>query len=252
MFRFNGKVVLVTGASAGIGKETALAFAREGASVVLGDVNVERGREVEKAVLATGGKAVFAKADVSLENDCKALVDLALSKFGRLDCAVNNAGIEQSGVPTVRATIADFERVIHTNVLGVLMCMKHQIPPMIERGGGAIVNISSIAGLIGFAGAPVYVASKHAVLGLTKTAALEHAKDKIRINAVCPGAIQTEMIDRFIHNDQTARTAMTAAHPLGRFGTPAEVAAAILWLCAPESSFVTGQHITVDGGYTAQ
>lgn len=255
MARFNGKVALITGASAGIGRETAMAFAREGAHVVLGDVAVERGMDVERAILATGARAVFVRTDVSMESDCKALVDAALSRFGRLDCAVNNAGIEQSGTPILHCTAAVFDRLMHINVLGVLMGMKHQIPAMIGRsggGGGAIVNLSSIAGLIGFPGAAVYVASKHAVLGLTKTAALEHAKDGVRVNAVCPGAIQTEMIDRFVHHDPAARAAMTAAHPLGRFGTPSEIASAILWLCSPESSFITGQHITADGGYTVQ
>jgi NAD(P)-dependent dehydrogenase (short-subunit alcohol dehydrogenase family) len=195
---------------------------------------------------------MFVRADVSREDDCRALVEAAVSNFGGLDGAVNNAGVEQSGRPLVEITEAEFDRIMRINVLGVLMGMKHQIPALLRRGGGSIVNIASIAGLLGFPGAAVYVASKHAVLGLTKTAALEHARDNIRVNAVCPGAIQTEMIERFTQHDPARRGALVAAHPLGRFGQPAEIAATILWLMSPASSFVTGQSITADGGYTVQ
>lgn len=252
MSRFSGKTVIVTGAGTGIGKEAAVALAREGAAVVLGDVAVERGREVEKTIIGMAAKAVFLRADVGAEADCRALVEAAVSEFGGLDCAVNNAGVEQTGMPVIQSTEHEFNRVMRVNVFGVLMGMKYQIPAMRNRGGGSIVNLSSIAGLVGFPGAPIYVASKHAVLGLTKTAALECAKYRVRINAVCPGAIQTEMIDRFLMNDPSARATMMAAHPLGRFGETADIASAILWLCADESSFVTGQQITADGGYTAQ
>lgn len=252
MDRFQGKVAIVTGGGAGIGRETALRLAREGASVVIGDVKEREGREAEGQITQAGGRAAFMRADVAREEDCRALVDAAVSRFGGLDVAVNNAGVEQSGRPIVQITPDEFDRLMRINVLGVLMGMKHQVAAMQRRGGGAIVNLSSIAGLIGFPGAAVYVASKHAVLGLTRTAALERATDGIRVNAVCPGAIQTDMIDRFVHHDAAAKAGLMAAHPLGRCGTVAETAAAILWLCAPESSFVTGQWLTVDGGYTAQ
>lgn len=252
MSRFAGKSIIVTGGSGGIGREAAVEFAREGASVVIGDILESEGRQAAEAIADAGGRAVFLRADVAREEDCAALVHAAVSNFGGLDIAVNNAGVEQSGRPIIQNTPAEFDRIIRINVLGVLMGMKHQIPAMISRGGGSIVNLSSIAGLVGFPGAPVYVASKHAVLGLTKTAALEHAGDRIRINAVCPGAIQTGMIDRFVHRDTAAKQGLAAAHPLGRFGAASEAAAAILWLASDAASFVTGQWLTVDGGYTAQ
>jgi NAD(P)-dependent dehydrogenase (short-subunit alcohol dehydrogenase family) len=252
MSPFSGKTIIVTGGSAGIGRATALALAAQGAAVVVGDLNPPEGADTEQELARAGGRGVFIRADVAREDDCRALVEAAVARFGGLDGAVNNAGIEQSGRPITRCTAEEFDRIMRVNVLGVLMGMKHQIPALIRRGGGAIVNLSSIAGLLGFPGAPVYVASKHAVLGLTKTAALEHARDNIRVNAVCPGAIQTEMIERFTQHNAAQRTALAAAHPLGRFGNPVEIAAAILWLLSPASSFVTGQQITADGGYTAQ
>lgn len=252
MGEFAGKIVIVTGGSAGIGRATALAFAREGARVVLGDVHKDGGRELESLLRSEGGQCRFVLADVARERDGAALVAAAVSEFGGLDFAVNNAGVEQSGQPIVSQTPEEFDRIMHINVLGVLMGMKHQIPAMVRRGGGAIVNLSSIAGLIGFPGAGVYVASKHAVLGLTKTAALEHAQDRIRVNAVCPGAVQTEMIERFTRHDPGERQTLEAAHPLRRFARPEEIASTILYLCSAASSFVTGQHVTVDGGYTVQ
>ena len=250
--RFSNKVAVVTGGSVGIGRAVALALAEEGAAVVIGDLLVKEGREVESLINSSGGQCLFVRTDVAGEADCKGLVEAAVSRFGALDCAVNNAGLEQSGRPIVESTPEEFDRIMHINVMGVLMGMKHQIPALVRRGGGAIVNIASIAGLVGFAGAPVYVASKHAVIGLTKTAALECAPRNVRVNAVCPGAIQTDMIERFIHRDPAQRAAMTAAHPMGRFGRPEEIAGAVLWLCSAESAFVTGQSIVADGGYTAQ
>lgn len=243
------RAALVTGASGGIGRATALAMARTGAGVVVADIDAEGGSQTVQMIEREGGRAIFIRTDVTAEPDVRASVQQALDRFGRLDVAVNNAGVEQSNRPITEVTSQECDRILAINVRGVLLGMKHQIPAMLRSGGGAIVNVSSIAGLIGFPGASVYVASKHAVLGLTKTAALEHARNGIRVNAVCPGAIQTPMIDRFAGE---AKAALIEAHPLGRIGQPEEVAAAILWLCSPGAAFVTGQSITIDGGYTVQ
>lgn len=251
MSDFQGKVAIVTGASVGIGRATAEAFAHAGAAVVIADILEREGAETVRAVEAARGRALFVRTDVAREEELRSCVSRTLDRFGRLDFAVNNAGVEQSGRRIVECTPEEVDRVWRINVGGVLFGMKHQIPAMQRTGGGAIVNLSSIAGLIGFPGAPAYVASKHAVLGLTKTAALEHARDNIRVNAVCPGAIQTAMIDRFA-GSAPVKESLIAEHPLGRIGQPAEVASAILWLCSEGAAFVTGQHITVDGGYTAR
>ena len=252
MMNMAGKVAMVTGASAGIGRETALALARAGAAVVLADVLEVEGARCAEGIEAGGGRAVFICTDVASEGDLQAAVQCALDHYGRLDIAVNNAGVEQSDHPIVDLTPQDVERLFAINIGGVLFGMKHEIRAMRGSGGGAIVNLSSIAGLIGFPGAGAYVASKHAVLGLTKTAALEHAKDNIRVNAVCPGAIQTAMIDRFVHEDARAKQQLIAQHPLGRIGQATEVADAILWLASDGAGFVTGEHLVVDGGYTVQ
>jgi len=246
------RVALVTGASAGIGRETALEMARDGYAVVVADILVDEGKDTVRRIESAGGAAVFVRTDVSAESDARASVQAAVSEFGGLDVAVNNAGLEQSGCPITEVTTELCDRILGINVRGVLMGMKHQIPAMRARGGGAIVNLSSIAGQLGFPGASVYVASKHAVIGLTRTAALECSTDRIRVNAVCPGAIQTDMIDRFAGHDAAAKAALVARHPLGRIGTVAEVASAIRWLCSPGAGFVTGQCVTVDGGYTVQ
>jgi NAD(P)-dependent dehydrogenase (short-subunit alcohol dehydrogenase family) len=243
------RAALVTGASGGIGRATALAMARTGAGVVVADIDAEGGSQTVQMIEREGGRAIFIRTDVTAEPDVRASVQQALDRFGRLDVAVNNAGVEQSNRPITEVTSQECDRILAINVRGVLLGMKHQIPAMLRSGGGAIVNVSSIAGLIGFPGASVYVASKHAVLGRTKTAALEHARNGIRVNAVCPGAIQTPMIDRFAGE---AKAALIEAHPLGRIGQPEEVAAAILWFCSPGAAFVTGQSITIDGGYTVQ
>lgn len=249
---FLNKVAMVTGGSVGIGQATALAFAQAGAAVIIADILEDEGRKLARHIEAEGGRATFVRTDVARETELKACVQQAVEQYGRLDFGINNAGIEQAGHPIVEADGEEFRRIIDINVGGVLMGMKAQIPAIRAAGGGAIVNLSSIAGLIGFPGAPAYVASKHAVLGLTKTAALECAHDNIRVNAVCPGAIETEMIERFVQHDAAARKGLVAEHPLGRMGRPGEVAAAILWLCSREAGFVTGQHITIDGGYTAR
>jgi NAD(P)-dependent dehydrogenase (short-subunit alcohol dehydrogenase family) len=248
---FNGKSAIVTGAS-GIGAATAEAFARAGASVMLADVQEKLLRDVAARISKAGGKAAVCVADMSREDDIKRMVAETVKAFGRLDCAFNNAGIEGAQGPTHECTNANWDRVIAINLTGVWQCMKHEIPAMLAGGGGAIVNCASIAGLAGFTGIPAYVASKHGVVGLTKGAALEYARQNIRVNAVCPGVIQTPMIDRFVPPGRAARTALLEGEPVGRAGTPDEIASAVLWLCSPENSFTTGQAVAVDGGWMAR
>lgn len=255
-----GRVALITGASSGIGRATAVRFAREGVAVVATDIIEQPSAGLVDELRASGARATFVHADVTKEDDQRTAVATAVREFGGLDFAVNNAGLELSGMPIVETTAEAYERIMNINVRGVLLGMKHQIPAMIEsrkrRGdqstSPAIVNISSIAGLVGFAGAGIYVASKHAVIGLTRTAALECAPHGIRVNAICPGAIQTPMIDRFVHEDASAKADLIARHPLGRIGRPEEIAASIYWLASPDAAFITGQYLPVDGGYTTQ
>jgi NAD(P)-dependent dehydrogenase (short-subunit alcohol dehydrogenase family) len=250
MARFSGKVALITGGGTGIGKATALAFAREGAKVVIGNRNAQRGEEVVKEITKAGGTAIFQKCDVTSERDIEALVKLAVQKFGRIDAAFNNSGVEGALGPIAEQTVEQYKHVFDTNVLGVLLCMKHEIRQMLAQGGGAIVNNGSIAASIGMAGAGVYIASKHAVLGLTRSAALEVAPHGIRVNLVSPAAIETGMMDRFVDAVGTTREAFAGSHPIGRVGRPEEVAAATLWLCSDEASFMVGHDLRVDGGYT--
>jgi NAD(P)-dependent dehydrogenase (short-subunit alcohol dehydrogenase family) len=252
MAEFTGKVVLVTGGTSGIGKETALAFAREGAKVVVSGRREAEGKAVVEAIRKAGGEGLFVQADVAKEADIKKLVDETVRKFGRLDVAFNNAGVEWTG-PTTDATEADYRRVFDINVWGVLAAMKYEIPAMLKTGGGAVINTSSIAGHIGMAGAGVYVASKHAVEGLTKTAALEFAKQGVRVTAVAPAAIVTDMIDRFAGGEHSEGGKQLAAmHPVGRMGRAEEVAAAVLYLASDMAKFVTGISLPVDGGFMAQ
>jgi NAD(P)-dependent dehydrogenase (short-subunit alcohol dehydrogenase family) len=248
------KVALITGGTSGIGKAAALALAQAGAKVVVSGRREEEGRAVELAIKKAGGQALFVRADVSREADVKALVDQTVAAFGRLDIAFNNAGIEgQMGLTTDTQTVENFDAIFNINVKGVLLSMKHEAAAMLRNGGGSIINTSSIAGQIGLAGGGVYVASKHAVNGLSKSAALEFARKGIRVNTVSPGTIQTEMIDRMVGEGQTeARKWWQNQHPIGRFGTVDEVAAAVVWLASPASSFVTGTDIAVDGGYMTQ
>lgn len=250
--RFEGKVALVTGASSGIGRASALAFARDGAKVVVADVAVEGGEETVRLIEAEGGEAVFVTTDVSNEEDVKALINTAVETFGRLDYAHNNAGIEGEQAPTAESTKDNWDRVIAINLTGVYLCMKYEIPRMLEAGGGAIVNTSSAAGLVGSQGIPAYVASKHGVIGITKVAALEYSQQGIRVNAVCPGVIETPMIARFLGDNEEVREQMLAIEPIGRFGTPEEVAEVVVWLCSDESSYVTGVPMPVDGAMVAQ
>jgi NAD(P)-dependent dehydrogenase (short-subunit alcohol dehydrogenase family) len=253
MKEFDGKVALVTGGGSGIGRATAIAFGRDGAQVVIGNRNVQRGEETVSMIRDAGGKATFRRTDVLVAAEIEALVDHAVKTHGRLDIAFNNAGIEGDIQPTiVDQTEANFDAVMGVNVKGVWLCMKYEIPRMLEQGSGAIVNCSSVAGVIGFPGIGIYVASKHAVIGLTKTAALEFSAKGIRINAVNPAVIDTEMVDRLADGMNMKKNDLTTFHPIGRIGRVEEVAEAVLWLCSDRASFVTGHSLIVDGGFTAQ
>jgi NAD(P)-dependent dehydrogenase (short-subunit alcohol dehydrogenase family) len=248
-----GKVALVTGGSTGIGRASSLAFAREGAKVVVADVNVHGGEETVRVIQESSGEALFVKADVLLAGEVEALVNKAVATYGRLDCAFNNAGIAGAvGASTHEYPDESWDRVIGINLKGVWLCMRYEIPQMLEQGGGAIVNTASIWGLVGAPGAAAYVASKHGVVGLTRAAALEYASQGIRINAVNPGTIRTPILDPFIAAIPEFESLMTARHPIGRIGMPAEVAEAVVWLCSDAASFVIGQNLPVDGGYTTQ
>ena len=247
-----GKVAIVTGASAGIGRATALALAVEGATVIVADIDDIRGAQVAAEIADKGGTARFVHADVSHDPQVAELVSRTVEEFGGLDVAFNNAGIEGTPAPTHECTPENWQRTLAVNLTGVWSCMRHEIPAMLERGGGSIVNCSSVAGLVGFATSPAYVASKHGVVGLTKTAALEYAEAGIRVNAVCPGVIATEMIERFTGGRPEAAAALIATEPVGRLGRPEEIADAVVWLCSDRSSFITGQAIAVDGGFVAR
>jgi len=252
MSRFTGKVVHVTGGTSGIGRAAAEAFAAEGAKVVVSGRREPEGNAVVDGIRTAGGEAAFVRADVSKEDEVKQLVAKTVAKYGRLDVAFNNAGVEWMGALT-DATEADYRRVFDANVWGVLAAMKYEIPELLKAGGGAIINTSSVAGHVGMAGASVYVASKHAVEGLTKTAALEYAKQGVRITAVAPAAIATDMIDRFVGGEDSEQgKGLAAMHPVGRMGRPAEVAAAVLYLASDVAKFVTGVSLPVDGGWLAQ
>jgi NAD(P)-dependent dehydrogenase (short-subunit alcohol dehydrogenase family) len=252
MKEFDGKVALMTGGSSGIGRATALAFAREGAQVVIGDRNTRRGEETVSMIRNAGGTASFRRTDVLVAADIEALVEHAISEYGGLDLAFNNAGIEGDVRPLVEQTEANYDAIMDINVKGVWLSMKYEIPRMLERGGGAIVNCSSVAGVIGFPGIGIYAASKHAVIGLTKTAALEYSAQRIRINAVNPAVIDTEMADRLAAGLNMKKADLSTLHPIGRIGQVDEVADAVLWLCSGRASFVTGHTLVVDGGFTVR
>lgn len=247
---FKNKVIIVTGGSFGIGKATAIAFAKHGAKIVIADW-VEN-PETMSLIKDLGNEVIFIKCDVSKSVEVKSMVEKTIATYGRLDYAFNNAGIEGNSAPTPDCTEENWDKTIAINLKGIWLCMKYEIPEMLKQGKGVIINCSSVAGLVGFAGLPSYVASKHGVVGLTKTAALECAKHGIRINAVCPGVIQTSMIDRLTGKKKEAIEQFTALEPLGRFGRPEEIANAVLWLCSDEASFVTGHGMAVDGGFVAQ
>jgi NAD(P)-dependent dehydrogenase (short-subunit alcohol dehydrogenase family) len=243
-----GKVALITGGTTGIGRDTAVLFAKEGAKVVFTGRREAEGNETLGLVRAAGGEGLFLKSDVSKASDVQSIVQKTIERYGRLDFAFNNAGVEGVWVPLVEQTEENWDYVHNINLKGLWLCLKYEIQQMIKQGGGgAIVNMSSVAGVKGFPGAGVYVASKHGVLGLTKVAALEYAAAGIRVNAVCPAVIETPMADRAFADPEMNKRVL-AQHPLGRFGKPVEVAEAVLWLCSAKSSFTTGQYIAIDGG----
>ncbi len=252
MAEFEGKVVLITGGTSGIGTAAAEAFAVEGAKIVVTGRREEEGNKVAEKINADGGDATFVQTDIQKSDEVKTMVSKTIETYGRLDFAVNNAGVEQYFKPLPEQTEEIYDMVMDTNVKGVWMSMKEEIPAMLETGGGAIVNTSSIAGVVGLASGPIYSASKHAVIGLTKSLALEYAQQGIRVNAVLPAAIETPMIDRFTQGQEEAYRYFESLHPVGRVGKPEEVADACVWLCSEKSSFVTGSSIRVDGGFTAQ
>jgi NAD(P)-dependent dehydrogenase (short-subunit alcohol dehydrogenase family) len=250
---FAGKVAVVTGASSGIGRATALAFAREGASVVVADRYEIGGQETVAMIHDQGGTAIHVSCDVSQDTDVAQMIDATVRTYGRLDYACNNAGIEGVQALTAEYPHEEWDRVLAVNLTGVWLCMKHEIPVLLAHGGGAIVNMASILGVVGFANAAAYTAAKHGVVGLTKVAAIEYATQGIRVNTVCPAFIATPMLERAGMLDSGEKQATIAnLHPIKRLGTPDEIAEAVLWLCSEKSSFITGHTMLVDGGYVAQ
>jgi NAD(P)-dependent dehydrogenase (short-subunit alcohol dehydrogenase family) len=249
---FAGQVALVTGAGSGIGLATAQAFAAAGAAVVLADVNAAAARQAAEQLLAAGHQAMPVLCDVGDESQVKAVIDKTVSTFGRLDAAFNNAGVQSPAVDIADSTGVEFDRITATNLRGVWTCMKYELRQMREQGSGAIVNGSSLGGLVGLPGRAIYHASKHGVIGMTKSAALECASQGIRINAVCPGTIETPMVTKMLASEPDAMKEILRDQPIGRLGRPEEIAAAVLWLCSPGATFVIGHALAVDGGYTAR
>jgi NAD(P)-dependent dehydrogenase (short-subunit alcohol dehydrogenase family) len=247
---YAGKIAFITGGASGIGRATALAFAREGANLVVADVAEQGNQETARMIEELGGRALAVRCDVTRAEDVKAALDKAVETFGRLDFAFNNAGSEQPITATADLTEEEWDRIITINLRGVFLCMKYEIPLLLKQGGGAIVNTSSGAGVKGFKGQAAYAAAKHGVVGLTKSAALDYAPSKIRVNAVCPGIIETPMMQRFTGGTPEEQQRVIAQEPVGRMGMPEEIAAAVVWLCSDAAAFVIGHAMVVDGGQT--
>jgi|tagenome__1003787_1003787.scaffolds.fasta_scaffold20892921_1 NAD(P)-dependent dehydrogenase (short-subunit alcohol dehydrogenase family) len=248
---FAGKVAFVTGAASGIGRATAVAFASAGATVVVADVSEQGNRETAKLIEDQGGRVLVVRCDVTSGQDVKAALDQTFDAFGRLDFAFNNAGVEQRVGPVAEVSDAEWDRILEINLRGVFLCMKHEIPLMLQQGGGAIVNTSSGAGVTAVKGQAAYSAAKHGVIGLTKAAALDYAQANLRINAVCPGIIDTAMMQRFTGDSAEGRQRVIGQEPVGRMGTPEEIAGAVLWMCSDAAAFVVGHALVIDGGQMA-
>jgi NAD(P)-dependent dehydrogenase (short-subunit alcohol dehydrogenase family) len=250
--RFSDQVAFITGGSSGIGRATALAVARQGSRVVIASRRVEAGEETVREIEHKGGEGLFVRCDVTRSEDVQAAVDRTLHACGRLDIAVNSAGIFEPTGPTADCREEDWDRTLDTNLKGVWLSMRAAIPPMVDQGHGVIVNVAGAFGLIGFPGVPAYVAAKHGVVGLTKAAALEYAKTGVRINAICPGVTHTPMVERATDNDPEVEAQFAAQMPIGRVAGAEEVAAAILWMCSDDASFLLGHALALDGGWVAQ
>ena len=246
------KVAIITGASSGIGRATAIALAKDGVRVAIAARRANESKETLQLVKEAGGDGIFIKTDVAREDEVKKLVEITVEKYGKLDYAFNNAGIEEMHTSFVDQTSAVFDNIMNINVKGIWLSMKYEIPQMLKNGGGSIVNTSSVAGVIGFAQMPIYSASKHAVLGLTKSSALEYAKSGIRINAVAPGGVETDMYERTVGDNKQVFQTIIAMHPIGRVGKPEEIANAVVWLLSDKASFVTGHTLLVDGGLVSR
>jgi NAD(P)-dependent dehydrogenase (short-subunit alcohol dehydrogenase family) len=250
MGRLQGKVAFITGGNSGIGRDTALLFAQEGAKVALAARREEEGELVAKEIQAAGGNAIFIKTDVTKAEDCRNAIARTVSTFGKLDISFNNAGVERFGQTVAELSEEDWNLVLDVNLKGVFLSMKYEIPELLKTGGGTIINMSSMYGLVGTGfGLAAYHASKHGVIGLTKAAALEFAAKKIRVNAVCPGVTTTDMVNRWLESSGLSKP-LTALHPIGRFGVPSETAQAVLFLASEASSYITGAALPIDGGYT--
>ncbi|MFN2423283.1 MAG: glucose 1-dehydrogenase [Cryomorphaceae bacterium] len=249
---FIGKTAIVTGGSKGIGKAVVMAFAERGASVVVSDVAESEGRHVVSEIENQGLRAAFFKCDVSDKEQVQKLIEFTLKKYDRLDFAFNNAGIEGEQAPTGECSFENWQRVMDINLNGVFYCMKYEIGAMMHNSGGVIINCSSTAGKVGFEGIPAYSASKHGVIGLSKTAALDYAKHNIRVNAICPGVVYTSMIDRFSGGSAEGLEAMKEMQPVGRMGHVDEIASGVIWMCTEEAAFMTGQELVMDGGFIAR
>jgi NAD(P)-dependent dehydrogenase (short-subunit alcohol dehydrogenase family) len=246
------KVAIVTGGSSGIGRATAIALGKEGVKTAIAARRIKEGEETVRLVKEAGSDGIFVKTDVSNEDDVKSLVEKIIKTYGRLDYAFNNAGMTETMTPLIDQTSDIFDQIMNVNVKSVWLCMKYEIPEMIRIGGGSIVNMSSIAGVLGFPQLPIYIASKHAVLGLTKSAALEYAKSGIRINAVAPGGVETDMPKQALGDNHQILETFKSMHPIGRFGDPEEIANAVVWLLSDKASFVLGHTLLVDGGIVSR